>query len=139
MRRPPSGIPFFAVIFRMSFPAFSLMCSILPWVPNPDQKSLILLPVVFRVQGPRSVTWQSGIYLVDPAEDAARQVRRVGEPVLPEETDGAGAPTPGFAVDDNFVGGVELVEAAGELAERDVARPGDAADGELEWFAHVED
>src|SRR5262245_16225392 len=100
MRSPPSGIPFFAVIFRMSLPAFSLICSMRAWAgPNPDQRSLILPPVAADTQDPggwhlsgksashlcSSIARQGWVYVFDPGQDTPHQVGRAAEPPIAEQ------------------------------------------------------
>src|SRR5215471_7548131 len=142
MRSPPSGIPFFDVIFRMSFPAFSLMCS-MPWLTGPltPTRKVLFYPLRGGARKTnkrfRLVARLSRIYLVDPGEDTARQVRG-RESAFPEQGHRAGAPCAGLAVDDEFRRRVELVQPSRQVAERYEPRPRDAADGRFERFAHVQ-
>src|ERR1051325_7749787 len=108
IRRPPSGIPFLAVIFRMSFPAFSLMCSILRG-PQPRPEESYFTARCIPGASFKSVAGEGGIYLVDPAQDTAGQVHGPGEPVAPQESDRAGAAPARLAMDDDFVSRIELV------------------------------
>src|SRR5437762_3013039 len=79
------------------------------------------------------------VYLIDPVENTARQIRGPGEPLFAKERHGAGAPAARFAVNDDVGGSIELAKPSFELAQRNEQRAGDAADCGFRRLADVED
>lgn len=72
-------------------------------------------------------------------EEAAVEVRYVGEPSLDEEARRLGATAPTAAQECDRPVGVQLSESSCELRQWDVDRAGNRPGGELVSLAHVDD
>jgi hypothetical protein len=64
----------------------------------------------------RSILRHRRVHLIAPGQNAALHVADLAEAGLLEEVDGFGAAHAALAVGHDFVGGVELVDALGEVA-----------------------
>src|SRR5205085_2868279 len=98
---------------------------------------VLRVPRVLKV--PASVAVERPVDLLYPLQDASREVGYAGEPSFLQQSDGPGASAPGFAVDDDLGGPVQLPQPPRQFAEWDELRTGDAADRRFQRLAHVED
>src|SRR5579862_274733 len=87
----------------------------------------------------RSIRGHRGVDVARPGQDPPFEVVQLLEPGLPELRDRAGGAGSRPAVHDGPPGRVELVEARGNLAQRDETRPRDPADRPLVRLADVDE
>src|SRR5882672_730456 len=105
----------------------------LVWSPVPGSGSK------YDRYSPILILWLAGINLIDPADDPARQVLHLLEPLGSQEVGGLRAPRADLALHHVLVARIELDVAPGDVAERNQDRSGDLVDLILVRLAHVDD
>ena len=138
MRSPPSGMPFLAVIFRMSLPALSLIWSMVPcWPVIRPEESYISVRSAANEQALNS--GQGCVYLADPRRIPPVRLARCSKPFSRSSATARALRPPDLQWTTISAERIELVEAPRQLAERDQTAPGSRADRRFGRLAHVED